>query len=154
MTARLCDWAFVSTPSVDAVGSIIDDIALRAEGFQRSVKTAVFPFLIWGESRAEAEDRLASIISEKDEVATANWLHDLSAGSGSFDAFTSDMLAASGGGVHMVGSAADVAEQLIDAHRAGVSAVMLTFPEYLDDLHRFAKEIQPTLIKAECIAAN
>ncbi len=79
---------------------------------------------------------------------------DLSAGSGSFDAFTSDMLAASGGGVHMVGSAADVAEQLIDAHRAGVSAAMLTFPEYLDDLHRFAREIQPTLIKADCIAAN
>ena len=154
MTARLCDWAFVSTPSVDAVGSIIDDIALKAKGFGRSVKTAIFPFLIWGDSRAEAEDRLASIISEKDEVATANWLHDLSAGSGSFDAFTSDMLAASGGGVHMVGSAADVAEQLIDAHRAGVSAVMLTFPEYLADLHRFAREIQPTLIKADCIAAN
>ena len=113
----------------------------------------VFPFLIWGESRTEAEDRLASIFSEKDEVATANWLHDLTAGSGSFDAFASDMLAASGSGVHMVGSAADVAEQLIEVYRAGVSAVMLTFPEYLDDLHRFAKEIKPTLIRADCIAA-
>ena len=51
----------------------------------------------------------------------------------------------------MIGSADDVAEQLIDAHRAGVDAVMLTFPEYLEDLHRFAKEIQPKLLKAGCI---
>ena len=154
MTARLCDWAFISTPSIDAVGSIIGDIAEKANGYGRSVKTAIFPFLVWGQSRAEAEERLASIISEKDEVATANWLHDLTAGSGSFDAFTSDMLAASGGGVHMVGSADDIAEQLIEAHRAGVNAVMLTFPEYLNDLHRFAKEIQPTLTKAGCISKN
>ena len=50
----------------------------------------------------------------------------------------------------MIGSADDVAEQLIEAHRAGVNAVMLTFPEYLDDLHRFAK-IQPKLLRAGCI---
>ena len=151
MTARLCDWAFISTPSIEAVSPTIEDIAQKANSYGRSVRTAIFPFLIWGKSRAEAEERLASIISEKDEVATSNWLHDLTAGSGSFDAFTSDMLAASGGGVHMIGSADDVAEQLIEAHRAGVNAVMLTFPEYLDDLHRFAKDIQPKLLKAGCI---
>jgi alkanesulfonate monooxygenase SsuD/methylene tetrahydromethanopterin reductase-like flavin-dependent oxidoreductase (luciferase family) len=151
MTARLCDWAFISTPSVEAVGPTIIDITQKAREHGRSVKTAIFPFLIWGQSRAEAEERLAAIIAEKDGVATANWLNDLTAGSGSFDTFTSDMLAASGGGVHMVGSADDIVEQLIEAHRLGVNAVMLTFPEYLADLHRFAKDIQPKLLKAGCI---
>ena len=151
MTARLCDWAFISTPSVEAVGPTIADITKKAREHGRAVKTAIFPFLIWGKSRTEAEERLASIIAEKDEVATANWLNDLTAGSGSFDTFTSDMLAASGGGVHMAGSADDVAEQLIEAHRSGVNAVMLTFPEYLADLHRFARDIQPMLSKAGCI---
>jgi alkanesulfonate monooxygenase SsuD/methylene tetrahydromethanopterin reductase-like flavin-dependent oxidoreductase (luciferase family) len=98
MTARLCDWAFISTPSVEAVGPTIADITQKAREHGRSVRTAIFPFLIWGESRAEAEERLAAIIAEKDEVATDNWLSDLTAGSGSFDTFTSDMLAASGGG--------------------------------------------------------
>ena len=51
----------------------------------------------------------------------------------------------------MIGNADDVAEQLVEAHRSGVNAVMLTFPEYLADLHRFAKDIQPILFKAGCI---
>ena len=51
----------------------------------------------------------------------------------------------------MIGNADDIVEQLIEAHRLGVNAVMLTFPEYLTDLHRFAKEIQPKLLKAGCI---
>jgi alkanesulfonate monooxygenase SsuD/methylene tetrahydromethanopterin reductase-like flavin-dependent oxidoreductase (luciferase family) len=151
MTARLCDWAFISTPSVEAVGSTIADITQKAREHGRSVRTAIFPFLIWGKSRAEAEERLAAIIAEKDEVATENWLSDLTAGSGSFDTFTSDMLASSGGGVHMIGNSDYIVEQLIEAHRLGVNAVMLTFPEYLADLHRFAKDIQPKLLKAGCI---
>jgi alkanesulfonate monooxygenase SsuD/methylene tetrahydromethanopterin reductase-like flavin-dependent oxidoreductase (luciferase family) len=51
----------------------------------------------------------------------------------------------------MIGNADDIVEQLIEAHRLGVNAVMLTFPEYLADLHRFAKDIQPKLLKAGCI---
>ena len=145
MTARLCDWAFISTPSIPAVADIINDINTRAEAHHREVRTAIFPFVLWGDSRDQAEDQLHAILEKKDEVATATWLHDLTAGSGSFDAFTSDMLAASGGGVHVHGTAEDVAEQLREANRLGVDLAMLTFPHYLKDLHRFAREVQPLL---------
>lgn len=145
MTAELCDWAFISTPSVEALGGITRDIQTRAARYNRSVRAAIFPFLLWADSRTEAEDKLAAIIEAKDTVATDNWLHDLTAGSGSFDDFTRDMLAASGGGVHMVGTADDVVEQLLSAHTQGADAVMLTFPRYRDDLERFAIDIQPKL---------
>ncbi len=148
MTARLCDWAFVSTPSVEAVGGIVGDIKTRASQEQRKVRAAIFPFLLWAETRAEAEERLGAIIAAKDPVATDNWLHDLTAGSGSFDDFTKDMLAASGGGLLLVGTAADVVEQLAAVHHAGVDAVMLTFPRYRADLERFARDIQPGLRSA------
>jgi len=62
------------------------------------------------------------------------------------------MLAASGGGVHLVGTAADIAEQLIEAHTLGVDAVMLTFPRYREDLERFARDIQPALVSAGIVA--
>lgn len=148
MTARLCDWAFVSTPSVEAVAGIVGDIKTRASQQQRKVRAAIFPFLLWAETRAEAEERLEAIIAAKDPVATDNWLHDLTAGSGSFDDFTKDMLAASGGGLLMVGTATDVVEQLVAVHHAGVDAVMLTFPRYRADLERFARDIQPGLRSA------
>ncbi|MBT3458233.1 MAG: LLM class flavin-dependent oxidoreductase [Halieaceae bacterium] len=152
MTARLCDWAFISTPSVEAVGSLVEGIASQAAAHHRRVKTAIFPFLLWAESRSEAEDKLAAIVAAKDSEAADNWLHDLTAGSGSFDDFTKDMLAASGGGVHLVGTAADIAEQLIEAHTLGVDAVMLTFPRYREDLERFARDIQPALVSAGIVA--
>ena len=62
------------------------------------------------------------------------------------------MLAASGGGVHLVGTAADISEQLIEAHTLGVDAVMLTFPRYREDLERFARDIQPALVSAGIVA--
>ena len=145
MTAKLCDWAFISTPSITELESIVSDIKLLAANECRSVRTAIFPFVLWRDSIAEAEDELAAIISKKDKVATDNWLNDLTSGSGSFDDFTSDMLAASGGGVHILGTAQDVAEQLILAHNAGADAVMLTFPNYCVDIERFHRDIMPLL---------
>ena len=145
LTARLCDWAFVSTPSIGAVGDVVNDIQARAAAHGRSVKTAIFPFVVMDESLSAAEAALAEIIAGKDDVATKNWLHDLTAGSGSFDAFTENMLASSGGGVHLLGTADAIAEQLEIAFIAGVDAVMLTFPRYKDGLQAFIEAVLPLL---------
>jgi alkanesulfonate monooxygenase SsuD/methylene tetrahydromethanopterin reductase-like flavin-dependent oxidoreductase (luciferase family) len=145
LTARLCDWAFVSTPSIGAVGDVVNDIQARAAAHGRSVKTAIFPFVVMGESLSAAEAALAEIIAGKDDVATKNWLHDLTAGSGSFDAFTENMLSSSGGGVHVLGTADAIAEQLEIAFIAGVDAVMLTFPRYKDGLQAFIEAVLPLL---------
>jgi len=145
LTARLCDWAFVSTPSIDAVGEVVSDIRSRAAHHGRSVKTAIFPFVVMRDSRQEAEAILADIIAGKDVVATRNWLHDLTAGSGSFDTFTENMLASSGGGVHVLGTPDQVAAQLEQAFRSGVDAVMLTFPRYAEGLAAFNAQVLPML---------
>ena len=45
----------------------------------------------------------------------------------------------------MYRTAEDVAEQPREANRLGVDLAMLTFPHYLEDLHRFVREVQPLL---------
>lgn len=153
MTARLCDWAFVSLPKVEAARGLVDAIQSLAVAQGRSVKTAVFPFLLWRDTQQEAQDELARIIAGKDEVAANNWVTDITAGSGSFDQFTVDMLAASGGGVHLVGTAQSVSEQLRELSDSGVDAVMLTFQHYERDLNRFARDILPLLRQMDVVAS-
>ncbi len=145
MTARLCDWSFMSGASIEALPKLVDSISAQAEAHGRRVKTAIFPFLLWRDSEAEAQAELQRIIEQKDEVATHNWLHDISAGSGSFDEFTGNMIAASGGGLPLLGDAEMVAEQLRAIHQSGVDAVMVTLQDYERDLQRFGSEILPIL---------
>lgn len=145
MTARLCDWAFMSIPSVESAEAVVESVRSQAEVLGRSVKTAVFPFLIWRDTLEEAQAELQLIIAAKDDEAANNWLHDISAGSGSFDQFTIDMMAASGGGVHILGTAESVADQLVALYESGVDACMLTFQHYERDLARFSEDILPLL---------
>ncbi len=145
MTARLCDWSFMSGASIGALPELVGGIKAQAEAQGRRVRTAIFPFLLWRESEAEAQEELQRIIEHKDEEATNNWLHDISAGSGSFDEFTGNMIAASGGGLPLLGDAEMVAEQLRSIHQGGVDAVMITLQDYERDLQRFGRELLPIL---------
>ena len=145
LTAKLCDLAFVSTPSIGEVGEVVSDIQRRAATHGRSVKTAIFPFVVMGASQRASEAALSEIIAAKDDVATKNWLTDLTSGSGSFDTFTENMLASSGGGVHVIGTPEAIASQLETAFLAGVDAVMLTFPRYREGLQAFNSSVLPLL---------
>ena len=145
LTAKLCDWAFVSTPSIGEDGEVVSDIQRRAATHGRSVKTAIFPFVVMGASQRASEAALSEIIAAKDDVATKNWLTDLTSGSGSFDTFTENMLASSGGGVHVIGTPEAIASQLETAFLAGVDAVMLTFPRYREGLQAFNSSVLPLL---------
>lgn len=151
MTAEYCDWSFMSGASIEALPALVNLVHADAERFQRKVRTAIFPFPLWRDSVSQAEDELARIIDHKDAEATGNWLRDIGAGSGSFDTFTENMLAASGGGLNLIGTAEDVAEQLQAVHRSGVNAVMLTFQDYERDLQRFATDILPLLKRMQIV---
>ena len=145
MTARLCDWAFISTPSIEAVAGIADDIRARAAALERQVKVAAFPFVLWRDSEDEAQAEVARMIENKDPVAAQNWLDGLNIGSGSFDSFTLDMMTVGAGAVHVVGTAEQVALKLKALHDGGLDAVLMVFQAYLDDTRRFAREILPLL---------
>lgn len=145
MTARLCDWSFMSGASIEALPRLVDSISAQAGEQGRQVKTAIFPFLLWRETEAEAQAEFQRIIAQKDGEAARNWLSDISAGSGSFDEFTENLIAASGGGLPLLGDAEMVAEQLRAIHDSGVNAVMITLQDYERDLQRFGDDIAPIL---------
>ncbi len=153
MTARLCDWSFLSTPSIEATGAIVADIAARAATHGRSVRTAGFPFVLWRDSEDEAQAEIAKIVAHKDPVAAQNWMDGLNIGSGSFDAFTLDMLTVGAGAVHVVGTAAQVAEKLKALHDAGLDAVLMVFQAYYRDTLRFEREVMPLLREMGVIGA-
>jgi len=145
MTARLCDWSFMSGANIEALPKLVGAISAQAEAQGRAVKTAIFPFLLWRNTEAEAQEELEQIIAHKDSEAAHNWLHDITAGSGSFDEFTENLIAASGGGLPLLGNAEMVAEQLRAIYDSGVDAVMITLQDYERDLRRFGSEVLPIL---------
>lgn len=145
MTARLCDWAFISPPSVEATAAITADLAARAASHGRQLGCAAFPFVLWRESEDEAQAEIRRIIAHKDSVAVENWLGGLSLGSGSFDQFTLDMMVLGAGALPLIGTAEQVALKLKALHDSGLDAVLMVFQAYHDDTCRFAREISPLL---------
>ena len=145
MTARHCDWSFLSTPSLEATAPIVDDIKSRAEAAGRNVKTAAFPFVLWRDSEDEAHSEMQRIIDNKDAVAAKNWMDGAKIGSGSFDQFTLDMFTVGAGAVHAVGTKEQVAEKLKTLYDAGIDGVLMVFQAYLNDTRRFARDISPIL---------
>ena len=145
LTARHCDWSFLSTPSIEATAGIVSDIKSRAVALGREVKTAAFPFVLWRDSEDEAHAEIARIIEHKDAVAAQNWMDGTAIGSGSFDQFTLDMFTVGAGAVHVVGTAEQVAEKLKQLYDGGLDAVLMVLQAYLNDTQRFAREVSPLL---------
>lgn len=145
MTARHCDWSFLSTPSIEATAAIVADIKGRAQALGRHVRTASFPFVLWRDSEDEAQAEIQKIIDHKDPVAAQNWMDGASIGSGSFDQFTLDMFTVGAGAIHVVGTREQVAEKLKTLHDGGLDAVLMIFQAYLRDTRAFEREIMPLL---------
>jgi alkanesulfonate monooxygenase SsuD/methylene tetrahydromethanopterin reductase-like flavin-dependent oxidoreductase (luciferase family) len=107
MTARLCDWAFIAAGSIEQAGEFAEDIQRRAANYQRQVHCAVYPYVLWRDSAAEAEAEKARIVAAMDRVATENWARGLFGQSGSFDPsqYRLEMFCFGGGALPIVGTA-------------------------------------------------
>lgn len=145
MVARLCDWAFIALPSLEAAAEVTADIRTRARRYQRSVKCASYPLVVWGETEREAEAERRRILDNMDREATENWARGLLPQSGSFDDFTLEMFALGGGGLPIFGTREQVAEKLDRLYRGGIDGVLMVFLSYYEDTLRFAREIMPLL---------
>ncbi len=152
MTAKLCDWAFISPPSVEATAGVTSDIKARAASHDRSVSCAAFPYVLWRDSEDEAQAEIRRIIAHKDTVAVENWLGGLSLGSGSFDQFTLDMMVLGAGALPIIGTAEQVALKLKALHDSGLDGVLMVFQAYFDDTLRFQREISPLLREMGVVA--
>jgi len=154
MTARLCDWAFMAVDSIAGGAAMAADFKGRAARYQRTVGCAVYPYVLWRETAAEAEAERGRIIAAMDRVATENWARGLFAQSGSFDPsqFPLEAIAFGAGALPVVGNATDVIRQIKQLYDGGIDAILMVFESYYDDLARFEREIMPGLRALEVIA--
>lgn len=143
--ARLCDWAFMSPPTLADNAETAADFKRRARAHGRRVRCVSAVIVICRDTRAEAEAERDRIVANMDRVAAENWMGELGIESGSFDDHTIEMLTLGAGALPVVGDAGQVAEALAELHRAGVDGVLMSYPEYLADTVRFGREVIPRL---------
>jgi FMNH2-dependent dimethyl sulfone monooxygenase len=147
MTARLCDWAFMAVESIEGAAALAADFKRRATRYQRTVHCAVYPYVLWRETAAEAEAERQRIIEAMDRVATENWVRGLFAQSESFDPsqFPLESFVFGAGALPILGDAEGVIRKIEQLYVAGIDAVLMVFDSYYDDLARFEREIMPGL---------
>ena len=145
LVARLCDWAFIGPPSIEATAEITRDFKSRAHSYGRTVRCAGYPFVLWRETEHEAEAEVRRIIEHMDPVAVQNWARGLGIGSGSFDQFTLEMFTLGAGALPVIGTAEQVALKLKRLYELGMDGVLMCFLAYYEDTVRFGQEIVPLL---------
>jgi alkanesulfonate monooxygenase SsuD/methylene tetrahydromethanopterin reductase-like flavin-dependent oxidoreductase (luciferase family) len=145
MSARLCDWSFISAQSADDCAAIAADIKRRAHRYNRAIRCACYPFVLWRETEREAQEERRRILAEMDRQGVENFARALGMGSGSYDSFTLEMLAFGAGAMPVIGTKEQVAEKLATLFLAGVDGVLMCFLSYLEDTVRFRNEILPLL---------
>lgn len=145
LVARLCDWAFIAPPSLEASAGQTADFQTRAARYGRSVKCCCFPFVVWRETEREANEERRRILEHMDREAAENWARGLLPQSGSFDQFTLEMFALGAGGLPIFGTREQVAESLDRLYRYGMDGVLMVFLSYYEDTLRFEREIMPLL---------
>jgi len=143
--SRLCDWAFMSPPTLEGNAKTAADFKRRARDHGRSVRCVSAVIVICRDSAAEAEMERDRIVEGMDRVAAQNWMEELGIESGSFDTHTIEMLTLGAGAWPVVGDADVVAEQLAELFHAGVDGVLMSYPDYLADTIRFGREVVPRL---------
>jgi alkanesulfonate monooxygenase SsuD/methylene tetrahydromethanopterin reductase-like flavin-dependent oxidoreductase (luciferase family) len=145
LVARLCDWAFIGPASIEATAEMTRDFKERGRSYDRTVRCAGFPFVLWRETEREAEAEVRRIIEHMDVVAVQNWAQGLGIGSGSFDQFTLEMFTLGAGALPVIGTAEQVADKLKRLHELGMDGVLMCFLSYYEDTVRFGQEIVPLL---------
>jgi alkanesulfonate monooxygenase SsuD/methylene tetrahydromethanopterin reductase-like flavin-dependent oxidoreductase (luciferase family) len=147
VVSRVCDWSFISPPSLEASREVVADIKQRATKLGRQVQCACYPFVLWRETEAEAEEERRRILDHIDRVAVDNWARGLNIQSGSFDNFTAEQFALGAGAQPVIGTREQVAEKLRDLFEAGMDGFLMIFLDYYKDTLRFEREILPLLRK-------
>ena len=147
MVSKLCDWAFITPPTMEAVNPQVQDIKGRAEKNGRDIFCATPPFVLWRDSEAEALEEKAKIVEQMDMEAAENWAKGLKVQSGSFDRFTLEMYVVGAGGIPMIGTKEQVAEMIREIHLHGMDGLLMVFLDFHKDTIRFKQDIMPILKK-------
>lgn len=149
-TAEHADWSFINGKDFAEVKQQSLRSKEIADGLNRTIKTAVSVLCVIRDTNAEAVTYFDFLTKGADLEAMANNAMAFSSQSrASAQKLGAERLSSSPKihtGRAVVGTPSDVAEQLIDLAFAGsLDSALLTFPDFLDGLHRFELGVMPLL---------
>jgi pyrimidine oxygenase len=151
-TAGSADYGFINGPDPAALLQSSRKLKGMAAEAGRSIKTAASAMLMIADTRAEAEARWAHLVDGADDEALSNSVQILtSQPRESARAYGEERRSSRkiNSGELIIGSPADVADGLIELVAAGgIDSVVTTFPDYLDGLRRFGRDVMPLLKRA------
>ena len=150
-TAREADYSFIGGTSIadtKRTSLLAKEIAAEEDN---TVKTATTVLVLIGDTKAEAEAEWEYMIEGADLEAIANVGRTFSGQTrkGAQERggdFLADPRRISFTGRPVIGSADDVAEEILGlAFEGDLDSVLLIFPDYMEGLGRFGKEVMPRL---------
>jgi FMNH2-dependent dimethyl sulfone monooxygenase len=159
-SSATCDYAFFTVSELNQVKSIVaslTELAGKAGRTAGSMRALCGVTVIMGGTPAEAEEKRAWMESTLDWQAATNHLQNLLGGAETFQKrFTGverdeqiRSIGLGAGGCQIVGTAADVAEQLIDAYRSGgLRGVTISSPLWSVEEITLLADVFPLLEKA------
>jgi pyrimidine oxygenase len=148
-TAGVADYSFINGKDHAALRQISDRVKALAAENGRTIKTAASAMLMIADTRAEAEAQWAHLVDGADVEALTNSGNILVAQSRErAQAYGAERLAGKkiNTGQLIMGSPQDVADGLTElVTEGGIDSFVTMFPDYLDGLKRFGRDVMPLL---------
>ena len=154
--AKYCDMAFTRLKGHEdaAVQAAIDDIRLLARNeYRRELQVWCNSYCVIGDTEADARKFLDYYVREKgdwvaaDNLTRINNLQTQSLPAAAVETFKYHFIAGFGG-YPFVGTAQQIAGQMVKLSRMGMDGVVLSWPRYEEGMARFIAEVLPLLEQA------
>lgn len=155
-TSRYADLSFVPLFDLDEAAKHVENMKDRAEEHGRNredIQVMTNGFCVMADTKKEAQERYEEIIEQGDIDGTHNLMDEIGIGSETFD---SDQISAmeerfmtNYGGYPIVGTPEQVADELVEISKTGISGMLFVFYDYYHDLQMFGEEVLPLLEAAE-----
>lgn len=151
--AKHADYLFTTFKSIEAGRDTVADIASRAEAGGRTVGTYTTTHVVCRPSRAEAEDYYEHYaVAMADDRALDYMIGTQSANALNHDPETYRLrrkwFAGGAGTYPLIGTPADIAEQMIEIAGAGFAGTTVSFVNFVNELPFFCEGVLPILERA------
>lgn len=151
--ARHADFLFTTFKSIEAGKATIDDVATRAAATGREVGVFTTTHVVCRPSRAEAEDYYEHYaVTMADNAAIDYMMGKQAANATNHDPETYRLhrkwFAGGAGTYPLIGTPADIAEQMVEMARAGFAGTTVSFVNFAEELPFFCDGVLPALRQA------
>jgi alkanesulfonate monooxygenase SsuD/methylene tetrahydromethanopterin reductase-like flavin-dependent oxidoreductase (luciferase family) len=147
-SAKNADLNFMPIFSIESAGKHAFDIKQLAGQYGRSVEVFSYSTVICADTEAEANARYDEIIEHADWEGTENFMRFIGLNSGSFGdqlREAQERFVTCTGGYPLIGTPAQVAEQLIAISDSGVDGMVFGVLDHRRELPYFAERVLPLL---------